>query len=293
MTSSDKPPISESGNLTSFVQALERQKIAVRSIEAYATDVRIFLRHLKMNPEDLDARVLTNLQSQDIENYLEHLIDKHVSSSTIRRTLASLRRFFAFLLDKGFITSDPSQSVFIRSGRKSTISSELIISMFHHLVARQDSKSEIETLRYLRDEVILLLMVFHGLRQYQVPTLLLSSIKQPSGILTLTVTADFGIRLEGLILKKLHKYLLMRNSNAEAIFLEPRESEPVSVASISAVLKELSHALQFECTPKRLFDTYLSLQEDQAARQRLLEILQFDSQNVAQRAIPDINAGVR
>ena len=289
MTPSDKPPISESGNLTSFVQALERQKIAVRSIEAYATDVRIFLRHLKMNPEDLDARVLTNLQSQDIENYLEHLIDKHVSSSTIRRTLASLRRFFAFLLDKGFITSNPSQSVFIRSGRKSALAPDQIISMFRHLSLRQSSKSEIESLRYVRDEIILLLMIFHGLRQYQVPALSLSSIQQSDSTLTLMVTKGFGIRLEGLILNKLHKYLLMRNSTTETIFLEPRESEPVSVASLSAVMKELSHALQFDCTPRRLFDTYLSLQENPAVRQQILDILRCDNEKSLQRTIPDGN----
>ncbi len=293
MTPSDQPPKPEPANLSSFVQSLERQKIAVRSIEAYATDVRIFLRHLKMNPEELDARTIANLQPQDVENYLEHLIDKHVSTATIRRTLASLRRFFAFLLDRSFITVNPSQLVFIRSGRKSALAPDLILSMFRHLCLRQNSKSEIESLRYVRDEIILLLMVFHGLRQYQVPGLRLSSIQDSQGNPILIVTKGFGIRLEGLILNKLHKYLLMRNSNAETIFLEPRESEPVSVASLSAVMKELSHALQFDCTPRRLFDTYLSLQENPTARQRILDVLRCDNEKSLQMIIPDGNGDTR
>jgi hypothetical protein len=120
-------------------------------------------------------------------------------------------------------------------------------------------------------------MVFHGLRQYQIPKLKLSSVQQSNGTIILNVRKGFGIKLEGFILNKLRMYLVMRNSNSESVFLEPFESKPITVSGLMAMLIELRYALTLDCTPKKLFNTYLYFQDNPEEKKRILDILTFES----------------
>jgi hypothetical protein len=120
-------------------------------------------------------------------------------------------------------------------------------------------------------------MVFHGIRQYQIPKLKLSAIQPSSGAVVLQVKKDFGVKLEGLILNKLRMYLVSRNSNSESVFLEPFESKPITAAGLMAMLIELRYALTLDCTPKKLFNTFLYFQDNPEEKKRILDILTFES----------------
>ena len=264
-------------SLSAFVQSLKKQKVAENSIESYISDLKGFLQSQDIAVDSIEPTAIIRIQQQHIESYLQHLIGKNIKYSTIRRILASIRRFFFFLEDEGIIKTNPSQAILLRSTRRNAFTPEEALQIFRYLAKRQRSQSTTEVLRFFRDELILLLMVFHGLRQYQIPRLKLSSVQQSNGIIILNVRKGFGIKLEGMILNKLRMYLVMRNSNSESVFLEPFESKPITVSGLMAMLIELRYALTLDCTPKKLFNTYLYFQDNPEEKKRILDILTFES----------------
>ena len=264
-------------SLDAFVRSLRKQKVSAASIESYISDLKGFLQSQDIPVDAIEPIAVARIQQQHIESYLQRLIGKKVKYSTIRRILASIRRYFYYLEDEGIISANPSQSILLRSTRRNGFSPEEILQIFRYLGKRQRSQSTIEVLRFFRDELILLLMVFHGIRQYQIPKLKLSAIQPSSGTVVLQVKKDFGVILEGLILNKLRMYLVSRNSNSESVFLEPFESKPITAAGLMAMLIELRYALTLNCTPKKLFNTFLYFQDNPEEKKRIIDILTFES----------------
>jgi len=264
-------------SLDLFVRSLRKEKVSESSIESYVSDLKAFLQSQDISFDSIEHSAVNQIQQKQIESYLQKLIGKNVKYSTIRRILASIRRFFFFLEDEGIIKANPSQAILLRSTRRNAFTPEEALQIFRYLSKRQRSQSTTEVLRFFRDELILLLMVFHGLRQYQIPKLKLSSVQQSNGTIILNVRKGFGIKLEGFILNKLRMYLVMRNSNSESVFLEPFESKPITVSGLMAMLIELRYALTLDCTPKKLFNTYLYFQDNPEEKKRILDILTFES----------------
>ena len=100
-------------SLSAFVQSLKKQKVAENSIESYISDLKGFLQSQDISVDSIEPAAIVRIQQQHIESYLQHLIGKSVKYSTIRRILASIRRFFFFLEDEGYhknqsFTGNPS-----------------------------------------------------------------------------------------------------------------------------------------------------------------------------------------
>jgi site-specific recombinase XerD len=283
----EQPSESKFISLDSFVRSLRKQKVADNSIESYISDLKGFLQSRDIPVDSIEADAIARIQQKDIESYLQKLIAKNVKYSTMRRILASIRRFFFYLEDERIIKTNPSQAILLRSTRRNAFTPEEMLQIFRYLSKRQRSQSTTEVLRFFRDELILLLMVFHGLRQYQIPKLKLSSVQQSNGTIILNVRKGFGIKLEGLILNKLRMYLVMRNSNSESVFLEPFESKPITVSGLMAMLIELRYALTLDCTPKKLFNTYLYFQDNPDEKKRILEFIALETNN-SLKAIPHV-----
>ncbi len=271
-TTSESKPIT----LAAFEQSLRKQQISRRSIESYKSDLKAFLQHQSISADSIDSTKINQIHQPQIESYFQYLILKKVKFSTLRRTLASIRRFFIFLADEGLIKSNPAETILLRSIRKDAFTSDEILLLFRYLIKRQSSLNESEVLRFLRDQLILSLMIFHGIRQYQIPTLKLSAIQQSNGSIVLEVSKDFRIKLEGLVLNSLQNYLLIRNSNARTIFLEPVNPAPTSVSDLRAMLLDLRYSLNLECTPKKLFNTYLHFQDHSDEKKRILDLLNYE-----------------
>jgi hypothetical protein len=114
-------------------------------------------------------------------------------------------------------------------------------------------------------------MIFLGVRQYQIPRLKLSTITRQGGALTIGVSQETKIQIEGPIMTTLRAYLDKRHSNNDVIFLEPESNRPVRTSSISALLQELTYALRIECTPVALFHTYQHFMLYPEVLQRVLD----------------------
>jgi site-specific recombinase XerD len=262
--------------ISDFLQSLKRQKVSESTLKAYCTDLRGLFDHLKLKSDALTVASLERIQPDDIESYLKSLTEKNLRFSTIKRTVAAIRRFFSFLLDEGIITNDPSKSLTVRPVAKNALTGDQVLALFEYLIQHQKAGNECDIIRYRRDEVIFLLMILYGVRQYQLSGLKLSQLKTTGKDVLLTVKRGFSIKLDSFVLQKLRDYLSVRKSNADTIFLEPLRKKPVDHASMRTVFTELSYALGFECSPKSLYDTHLHLQRNPEERHRILERLSTD-----------------
>lgn len=88
-----------------FVQYMKELGVSDNTREAYERDIKLLMRELK----EEGVRELTDISSAELMQYIDGLNQKGRSTATISRTIASVRRFFAFTHSKGYTFSDPSE----------------------------------------------------------------------------------------------------------------------------------------------------------------------------------------
>jgi site-specific recombinase XerD len=251
-------------HLQQFIDHLHSRSYSPPTLSAYSSDLVKFYKHL--GPDQM----ITSVQPQMIEGYFQKLTHDGAKYSTLRRYLTVIRKYFIFLHSQGFINSNPSLYLKLTPVFHDILSSDDICSIFRFIAGQQHSNNEIVELRYRRDEIILIFMIFYGIRQYQIPQLKLSDIKHGGEGITLKVNQRFSINLNGSILHKLRSYLSRRSSYADVIFHEPLTSKSLTCASINTLLKELNYYLNLHCTPMILYHTYRELKNHPDGMHQLL-----------------------
>lgn len=76
-----------------------------RTLSAYQRDLSKMFRFV----EERGRSGPEQITSQDLREFVIHLKTSGLAPTTIRRSLSSLRGYFAFLLEEGVLTSDPSE----------------------------------------------------------------------------------------------------------------------------------------------------------------------------------------
>jgi site-specific recombinase XerD len=260
-----------------FLQSLRKEKRNEKTVTAYASDIAGLLHHLGLNSQSLDLATLAGVQIPDLRSYLGKLTTKGLKIATVKRRAAAIRKFFSFLCAEGILKHDPSAALSVRPATRAVLSANEILSAFRYLLGQQQSEKGTQAIRYRRDELILMLMLFYGVRQYQIAALRLSCIEKLKTAVTLSVNRDFVIRLDRFVMEKLRAYLAARRSNADTIFLEPARKKPVDHSIIKIILTELSFAVHVNYTPRLLHNTFLHLQQNPGERRVLIERIIQDS----------------
>ena len=263
---SPRPTSEPCAPLDLFVQSLERRKVSARSVRAYRHDTAGFLEYLRPVGEAAVAIV----QPKNIEAYLATLARAGAKLSTLRRTLSAIREFYGFLVGRKIMAENPAMSVRIAPIPGDIFSPGEIGSIFEYLSRRRTSNNEAVSLRYLRDETILVFMIFHGVRQYQSPLLKLSGIRSHTGHLELRIGDRVSLTLLRHVLVKLQEYLRARNSSSDTMFTEPLDGTAISVECIRSLFQELNYALNRRCSAATIYHTYLHLESDPDAKRDLL-----------------------
>ena len=248
--------------LDQFIRTLTEQKASAHTIIAYRHDTHKFLGSC--------AQDATALQPSDIERYIEGLSQSGAKFSTVKRTLSVVREFFCFLLHRGEIEHNPAEKVKITPVPQNVLSSENVLSLLQYVAQHQRSNNCAVSLRYRRDELILLLMIFCGVRQYQIPLLKLSAIRRNEELFVLRVNERLSVKLSGEMLSKLRDYLSLRNSNSDTIFLDPLDGLPIAASAVHSLLRELNYRVAIRCSSSSLYHTFLQLHGDPEERKELL-----------------------
>jgi site-specific recombinase XerD len=257
-------------SLVHFVDYLRKKKMSANTIKAYSSDVNEFLRFSAHPTSKPDLSSIVAIRTQDLEDYLHMMARSGLQFASVRRASFALKNFFLFLVTQGQMKNSPAATVSVRPLKEGFLTSEQIASLFQYLGRRQHSTEASDVLRYRRDELILLLMIFYGIPQYQLSTLRLSSIHTTKTSVSLIISTRFSLHLHLSMLRKLRTYLENRRSSSDTMFLESFSERPIQKTSIRQILNELTHVLQINCTPDSLRNTYAFLQQNPETRESLI-----------------------
>jgi len=253
-----------------FMDYLRKNKMSDHTIRAYASDVNGFLHQYAGRLNSSGLGCIIAMRTNDIENHLYNLARVGSRFASVRRTSCALNNFFAFLVDQGLTKTNPVTALRLTPLRSGILSSDQIVSVFRYL-SRQALTDSADSIRSQRDELILFFMIFYGVRQYQICTLKLSSFQATEKSVSLLVSPSFTFRLHPQLLRKLRAYLEARDSGSDTLFLESLRKKPLNYWDIRHVLNDLGQALQFDCSPKLLHNTYSYLQQHPEIRESLIK----------------------
>lgn len=98
-------PLKEAPLLESYLQHLLVVKgLAENSLEAYSSDLEFFLHFLQER-----SATLRDVDDNILSLYIMQLRNSGLASRSLARTLSSLRGFFTFSLEQGWIESNPAE----------------------------------------------------------------------------------------------------------------------------------------------------------------------------------------
>ncbi len=138
-----------------FIDYLKNtKKASANTIEAYKRDIDSFERYMAGNSADNLASVV----STDITGYMLNLRSEGKSASTINRKLASLRAFYSFLSDRGYVRSNPAAELAVPRTKTRELE-YLSVDEIEKLLELPD-----DTAAGIRDRAILEIMYATGMR---------------------------------------------------------------------------------------------------------------------------------
>ena len=98
--------------LQEYARHLDKRPIADNTRKAFWGDVRLFERFLRPD-EEQPAPLLAQIKSEHVRSFLEH--EEHqrraASPKSLERRLTSLKVFFKFLRERGYVVLDPADGV--------------------------------------------------------------------------------------------------------------------------------------------------------------------------------------
>ncbi|MCI0653995.1 MAG: site-specific tyrosine recombinase XerD [Methylococcaceae bacterium] len=144
--------------------------LSEHTIKAYASDLVLFSRWL-------DPRSLQSAGTEDISKYLALRFREGCSARSGARLLSSLRRFFAHLVEKGFMTANPCANIDSpHTGRL------LPASLSEDDVEKLLAAPDVSTTNGYRDRTMLELLYATGLRVTELVTLTLAQLNFRQGV---------------------------------------------------------------------------------------------------------------
>ena len=240
-----------------FIEYLRKEKrMANNSCDAYRRDVSEFVSFEA-------ARGITDVtqsSSTEMVAWLHQLKEKGRSASTVNRKVASVRAFYRYLMEKGFVSSDPTSG--IRSPKIERKEIEyLTIQEIDRLLESPD-----DSVRGVRDRAILEVLYATGIRVSELIELNLDSINLRMGF----VTCDGpGSRARIIPLGRparaaLEKYLsesrtqmVRENTEEQALFVNQYGSR-ITRQGLWKILKDYGEKAQLEhsLTPHTLRNSF-------------------------------------
>lgn len=98
--------------LDRFIQHIRFEKrYSPHTVSAYQSDLEQFM--LFLNPPNQPVQVTTpaDITHHDIRNWMVQLMDNKLLARSVNRKIATLRKYFKFLLQEGVITANPTSRI--------------------------------------------------------------------------------------------------------------------------------------------------------------------------------------
>lgn len=175
MTLLESPQIA--ATLGSYEEHLASTKMRPRTIDTYLRELRYYIRFLGEEP------TIAQMTQQTITRY--HIRRRDLAAGTIRKGLCVLRSYAQWCIQEGLRADDPTAKI-ARPRRNDPLPRALTTSELRRLEAALDAPIEgdakVQRVRR-RDRLIILLMLYTGLRLAEVAGLKWSDIDLEAGTL--------------------------------------------------------------------------------------------------------------
>ncbi len=156
-----------------FLESLEYEKgLSQNTLESYGADLRDYQMFLK----DHSSETLIDVTPSTIVGYLMFLRRKGRSTATVARRLASIKSFYRFLLEEGYIDKDPSENLSSPSLER-RLPKVLTLAEIERLLDQPDPSTPVG----LRDRAILEVLYATGLRVSELTNLDLGDVDLREG----------------------------------------------------------------------------------------------------------------
>jgi integrase/recombinase XerC len=251
-----------------FAEHLRDTDRSEHTVAAYAGDVAAFFawlaERLDKNAEPIEVTVF------DLKKYREYLLDQGRKPAGINRRLAALRTFFNWAIEKELATTNPVQTLQgVKQDRRvpKALSSQKVYRLQRTAagqrqlaVAKAGEAITPSVIAALRDEAVLNLLLYTGLRVGEVAALRLDDVALNGKAAKVIVRSGKGMKYRELPLHKearqaLAAYLKARPSDqGDQLFLGQRG--PLGARGIQMQLAALGHAANVEVTPHMLRHTF-------------------------------------
>ncbi len=203
--------------INNFLEFLKNdKKLSENTLQSYRRDIVQYEEYISKKNTDY-----LNVESEDIGSYLKYLQKSNKKSSTISRSLASIRSFYQYLLRTKVITKDPTdgiQSPKIEKKAPSVLSSQEV-----ELLLEQPST---EDLKGMRDKAMLEFAYATGMRVTEIISLDIDSVNLDQGFVVCKNGAkQRNIPLGTMSLKALKDYIekarpiIIKDDSIKALFV--------------------------------------------------------------------------
>ena len=242
-----------------FAADLKDRGVRERSIKAYYRDVEQFFLFHGLSFKDVTHSEIDSLQAGAVNSFVSALIEGGGQYSTARRRLTSLRFFYDYLARCDIVHENPARGIRLSSLPGNPLPEEKILKIFDYLSAKDPFGGEAFR---LRDELILLFMLFLGVKSYWIPKLTLSDLRKGDPVPFLRVSRKKSLPLDGAILARLKEYLKIRPQGSNALFASHRKDHPIPASSLESLLGKISSSIGEDLTHEKLNQTSLWLQQN-------------------------------
>ncbi len=148
------------------------QGLSENTLSSYKTDLKKFNDWLLLN-----KKILSDVESQDIQQYLSWRHKNNLSARSTARFLSTVRRFYQYCIQQNLISYDPSVNIISPKLGKS-LPHSLTESDTELLLSMPDQDSSIG----IRDKAMIELMYSSGLRVTELISIEMSQISLRQGV---------------------------------------------------------------------------------------------------------------
>jgi len=200
-----------------FLEFLKTEKkMSINTLQSYERDVLQFEKYLDSNKLNY-----TKIKSEDVKEYLNHLQSVGKKTSSISRSLASIRSFYQYEMRNKKVKANPTEGVQAPKVEKHAPS--ILSSQEIELLLNQPKDVD---LKGTRDKAMLEFAYATGMRVTEIISLNVEDVNLDAAtVVCKTTTKDRTIPLGSLSLKALKEYMeqarpiLVKDEEEKALFV--------------------------------------------------------------------------
>lgn len=154
--------------LDKFIQYISYEKrYSPHTVSAYQSDLEQFL--LFLNPPNATAQVThpSDITHHDIRNWMIALMDNKLLARSVNRKIATLRKYFKFLLQEGLVTINPTSRITapkVPKNLPTVVDGDRLTGMLDGRMDSGDARIFSEDFAGLRDKLVMEMLFGTGMR---------------------------------------------------------------------------------------------------------------------------------